>query len=385
MKANISTLPGIYVHIPFCEQKCGYCDFYSVTDLSAVEPFVAALMQEVERRAETVAPGTVFDTIYFGGGTPSLLSPAKLESILDALRRLFTFAEDTEITLEANPGSVLERNLQAYVGMGVNRLSLGVQSFDDHELAFLGRIHDVAAARRAIEKARRAGFGNLNLDLIHSLPGQTLSRWDENLRAALAYRPEHLSCYNLTIEQGTPFYSLMRKGELQPKPPEAELKFLEKTAEIQAQYGFYAYEISNSARDVSFISRHNYKYWNHTDYLGFGPSAHSLWQKARRANVHSVQKYVNLIEAGKLPVAYREQLDARTEEFEHIFLSLRTAAGIDLKEFKRKFHHSFEEQYQPLIRLLLSEGLMIREDDQIRLTQKGLFISDEILPKFHRS
>jgi len=383
MQPNISTNPGIYLHIPFCEQKCGYCDFYSITDLGSMDAFVSALVKEIESTADTIPGEIIFDTIYFGGGTPSLLELRHLEAILAALRRSFSFAADTEITLEANPGTVLESRLQAYRTLGINRLSLGVQSFNDRDLKFLGRIHDAQTARRAIDQARAAGFDNLNLDLIHSLPYQTLKQWQKNLETALGYQPEHLSTYNLTIEQGTPFYSMMKKGALKPKKPEVELRFLEKTAEILNAHDFYPYEISNAAHNPGYISRHNFKYWNHTDYLGFGPAAHSLWQKQRRGNVRSVQRYLDMLGEGKAPMAFSEQITAQDEEFEHIFLSLRTYAGIDLDQFKRKFHHSFLEQYRPLVSMLLSEGLMQQEGGRIRLTQKGLFISDEILPQFY--
>lgn len=382
MKKNISSFPGIYIHFPFCERKCGYCDFYSVTHISKIETFVSALLDEISLTKQDKEFDEPFDTIYFGGGTPSLLKIPALEKILSSLYDIFPFKQDTEITIEVNPGTVSEEKLKAYKEIGVNRLSIGVQSFDENELHFLERIHSAGQAREAIEEGRKAGFDNIGLDLISALPSQSIADWENNLRNALSYRPEHLSIYNLTYEQGTPFYKRMLKREITPKAEKDELRFMERTIGILKKSDYLPYEVSNYAQGEQWFSRHNYKYWNHSNYLGFGPSAHSFWDNVRTANARSLQDYFFMIESGRLPVASKEKIDKNTLEFEHIFLSLRTYAGLNLNTFKRKFGFGFINSYKTITSELIKEELAEGTNETFRLTQKGMFICDEILPQF---
>jgi len=382
MKPNISTAPGIYLHIPFCEHKCGYCDFYSVTDMSSRASFVDYLIKEMRLLRKEIEIPQAFDTVYLGGGTPSLLSAAELERLFKAIGELFTLSADTEITLEANPGTLSPAKLGAYRALGVNRLSLGIQSFNDDELRFLGRIHDRRQAVEAIEQARSAGFDNLSLDLIFALPGQSVKRWQASLTEALSFRPEHISAYNLIFEQGTPFYSRMLKGEIRPQKPEQELVFLKETIRQLRGHGYEPYEVSNYARGARYISRHNYKYWNHSAYLGLGPSAHSYWQKERRANVRSLSRYMNMLDNGQLPLIQRESLTPATEEFEFIFLSLRTYDGLDTELFSSRFQKSFLQHYAPVVQQLVERGLARQQANKFRLTQEGMYLCDEILPQF---
>ena len=382
MKKNISSFPGIYIHVPFCEHKCGYCDFYSLTGSAEREAFVSALLKEMLLSKEEADFEQAFDTVYLGGGTPSLLKTSELDKILSFLFSNFPFAADTEITIEVNPGTVTEQDLAAYKEMGINRLSIGVQSFDDKQLRFLERIHDAGQSGQAEKAARRAGFDNIGLDLISSLPAETLSGWQGNLQKALSYQPEHLSVYNLSYEQGTPFYRRMLKGEIVPKSEGEELRFMKMTLELLKKNGFIPYEISNYAADESRFSRHNYKYWNHSNYLGFGPSAHSFWKNVRSANLRSLSGYLSSLENNRLPIASKEKISSRTLEFEHIFLSLRTYEGLDLQTFIAKFGMPFPRRYRELTAALVKEGLAESTEGVFRFTQKGMFICDEILPQF---
>ncbi|RLD13467.1 coproporphyrinogen III oxidase [candidate division KSB1 bacterium] len=379
---NISSNPGIYLHIPFCERKCGYCDFYSVTALYKKEPFVQSLLKEIEIVGQQISAEATFDTIYLGGGTPSLLTPHELELILQALDKQFKISSDCEITLEANPGTVIEAYLRDYRKLGVNRLSIGVQSFNSWELQLLERIHSADDALRTFRLARDAGFGNISIDLIYALPGQTGSHYLTSLQKAVELQPEHISAYNLIFEEGTSFFVRRQQGVLQQKDEDEEFTFFMMTNEFLSGHGYPAYEVSNYARSPRFYSRHNYKYWQHVPYLGFGPSAHSFWQGERRANARSLSRYLSDLQNGQLPVDFRETIDAGTEEFEYIFLRLRTYEGLNAEYFKQHFGRSFFESYRSIINSLLSMDYAQWEAPYFRLTKKGMAVCDEILPLF---
>ncbi len=384
MATNHSTLAGIYLHIPFCERKCAYCDFYSLTDLPLRSRFVDALCREIELRGRQAPADEVYDTIYFGGGTPSLLSARQISQILETLHTVFTIADRTEITLEANPGTMEQQMFADFFAAGVNRLSLGVQSFNDHELRFLGRIHTAAQATSALQRARQAGFDNLSLDLIYALPGQTTESWHHTLQQTFDFGPEHISAYNLIFEPGTPFYSRMQKGQIQAQPEAREIDFWNYTLDAMQANGYEAYEVSNFARSAAFYSRHNVKYWRHVPYLGFGPSAHSFRETRRWSNVRSLSTYLTEVEQGNLPVDFEETLDASTLEFEHILLRLRMYAGLHLTEFKRKFGSDFLEKYKAETGGFLERKLAETENGYFKLTRKGMLICDEILQDFYR-
>ena len=381
-KKNTSSNPGIYLHIPFCERKCGYCDFYSVTSLQGKGAFVEALLKEIDLVSRKREPKQIFDTIYLGGGTPSLLTPDELERILQALHTHFKISANCEVTLEANPGTVVESYLQEYRSLGVNRLSLGIQSFNERELHLLERIHSAAEALQTFDLARRTGFENISIDLIYALPGQTKAAWQASLQKAVELQPEHISAYNLIFEEGTPFFKRRQEGILRPKSEDEEFDFFMLTNEFLSAHGYPAYEVSNYTRSPRFYSRHNYKYWQHVPYLGFGPSAHSFWQRERSANVRSLHRYLSELKKGQLPIAFRETIDLKTEEFEHIFLRLRTYEGLDADYFRQNFERSFSETYRSTIELLLSKGFAEWENAYFRLTKKGMAVCDEILPLF---
>jgi oxygen-independent coproporphyrinogen-3 oxidase len=374
-------MPSLYLHIPFCERKCLYCDFYSVENSSAMGDFLSALGKEITLQGERGA-GVVFDTVFFGGGTPSLLTPAQLESLMRALHERYAVRPDAEITLETNPGTVDPAKLREYRLIGVNRLSIGVQSFHEDELRFLSRIHDRRQAERCVEIGREAGFANISIDLIYALPGQTVERWEENLRRAVELRPEHISAYSLIVEEQTPLSRMVRDGEVRPTPPEAEAALYERTMMFLDGAGFDHYEVSNYARP-GYRCRHNVAYWSHENYLGFGPSAHSFWREAGPAsgrrwwNAPSIQAYVERISAGRLPVMSEERLGSRELVNERIFLGLRSD-GIDLGRLQEDFRFEFHRRQQELMGDLIAGGLAVMDEGVLRLTPRGYLLCDEI-------
>jgi len=379
---NISFKPGLYLHIPFCEHKCAYCDFYSVTNRAQQAQFVDALCNEIELTARQLAPQSSFDTIYFGGGTPSLLKTDQLRQILKALRSHFPISDNCEITLEMNPGATEQKKLPAFKDLGINRLSMGLQSFDDRQLKFLERIHTAGQAVQAFEAARRAGFDNIGLDLIFALPGQSLPSWQKSLQQAVRLNPEHISAYNLIFEPNTPFYRLLQQGKIRQQPEEEELRFFNLTHRILQENGYLHYEVSNFARQPALFSRHNYKYWLHVPYLGFGPSAHSFWKGQRWGNVRSLTAYLKKLNKNEPPFAFKEKLSVQTLEFEHIFLRLRTYQGIDLAYFEKTFARSFLDSYRKTIDDLIESGFARLTQNRFCLTQKGMALADEILQRF---
>ncbi|MGD9898087.1 MAG: radical SAM family heme chaperone HemW [Calditrichaceae bacterium] len=382
MKKNISPFPGIYIHIPYCDTKCGYCDFYSVTNHSGRKLFIPSLIKEIESKAGEIPEDTVFDTLYLGGGTPSLLRQDELEPLFESLHKNLHFAENTEITIEANPGTISKESFRLYGALGINRLSIGIQSFSDAELKFLGRIHTAGQAINTVNLAREEDIRNISIDLIFALPGQTLKQWRQNLKTAMSLNPEHISAYNLIFEEGTPFYTSMLNGNIVPKQDGEESRFFSETIQFLAEKKYVHYEISNFARDESLFSRHNYKYWNHTNYLGFGPSAHSFWGQKRWSNIRSVAQYVDGIQKGESPEVFSETLNTETRIFESIFLGLRTLSGVDLNRFESLYKTSFLDLYNKIVQDLIADGFAEISGSHFRLTRKGLFICDEILPAF---
>jgi oxygen-independent coproporphyrinogen-3 oxidase len=370
---------ALYIHIPFCEKRCVYCDFYTVAGAgSRIPDYVAALKKEISRRAqEPFWQRQRFATIFFGGGTPSLLSPQQIAEILYTAFAYFAFEKKLEITLEANPGTITIAQLAGYRSAGVNRLSLGVQSFHADELQRLDRIHSPQQAIEAVVMARNAGFGNINMDFIFALPQQTLSRWRENLEQAVALQPAHISAYNLTIEPGTPLDVKIRKGEIQPLSEAEEREFYQFTIDFLEQHDYRQYEISNFAQP-DFEARHNMKYWDGSPYLGLGASAHSYDGKRRFWNAANLRKYLETLAAGLLPEENAEALTLQQQMYEVAFLGLRQRRGIDLNLFAGKFESSFEEVFNGAVLEMEKNGFLIRRDNHLQLTREGLYLCDEI-------
>jgi oxygen-independent coproporphyrinogen-3 oxidase len=379
---DASNNPGIYIHIPFCQSKCGYCDFYSSTDIQFRTHFIKALEKEIETYAQNYISKEPFDTIYIGGGTPSLLLSSELSKIVEKLHKHFALQTDIEVTLEINPGTVDIKTLKLLRSIGINRLSIGIQSFFDQELRFLGRIHTSIQAEECIRLARECGFQNINVDLIYAIPDQRKTDWAYSLRKALLFTPEHIAAYNLKFEKGTPFYASVIKGEFRELNDNQESEFYEFTHRLLSNAGYHHYEVSNFAKSEDTVSRHNCKYWNHVDYLGLGPSAHSFWQNKRWSNVKSLNAYIHKINLGKMPIVFREELNGKDLMFEYIFLKLRTYRGINLHNFQKLFGKHFCHQYQEEIKLLLGDNWAVLDNGNFKLTQRGMLICDEILLHF---
>jgi oxygen-independent coproporphyrinogen III oxidase len=373
---------GIYIHVPFCRARCSYCDFATGTyQQTAAARYVSALIQELTVHAHAHTPVTV-DTIYFGGGTPSLLTPAQVEAILCVVHEQFRIARDVEVTMEMNPGTVTPETLRAYRALGVNRASFGLQTFDDEQLRRLGRTHTAADARRTFAHLRAAGFDNISFDLIAGLPAQTVAEWAHNLDEALALRPEHLSLYLLEVHEGTPLAEQLTRG-MWPQPDAdvaAEMYRLLLARMTGAAYEHY--EISNFARP-GFASRHNLKYWTGAPYYGFGNSAHSYdGARLRWANERDAARYVELIEANQRAVVETVALDEHDASAEALFTGLRLMRGVDLSAHRARFGTDVRAHYDEDLRRFSEAGLIELDDDRLRLTPAGVLLSNEIFAAF---
>ncbi len=366
---HLTTIPGLYIHVPFCRGKCPYCDFASGTDLTLAPDWLRAIEREMGYYRD-FAPR--FDTLYLGGGTPSLLTASHLAVLLEHLQEHFHFSRDTEITLEANPDDLTLSVLKSYCKLGISRLSLGVQSFHDHELAFLGRRHDAAQAKKALGWARDAGFADVGVDLIYALPGQTMEAWQRNLEMALDFLPEHLSCYQLTLEEGTPLARRQAAGEFQPLPEERERELFLFTSRFLEDRGYLHYEISNFARGRENRSRHNGKYWNHTPYLGLGPAAHSYQDGRRWWNQRSLAEYCLALDAGQPPLAGREVLTPEQLRLEALYLGMRTRDGVGLELLEQASGGKAPLQE------IVGAGLAEVKADRLIPTRIGLVVADRL-------
>jgi oxygen-independent coproporphyrinogen-3 oxidase len=383
----ITVMPvSLYIHFPFCVRKCLYCDFASVAD-SPIDPaaYAAAVVAEMELRARLLDGEVTAPTLYFGGGTPSLMAPADVEAVIAAATRLFGLEADAEVTLEANPGTVSRESLAGYRAAGANRLSLGVQSFHDPLLARLGRVHTAAEARAAFGAAREAGFANIGIDLIHSLPGEDLACWRSDLGQAVALAPEHLSAYPLSVEEGTPFARLEEQGAL-PLPDEEEgaAMFAETTLFLE-EAGYEQYELANFALPGR-RSRHNQVYWRRGDYLGFGAGAHSFLRTPgfgrRWKNGDQPDAYLAGIRRGRLPEEGMTTLSRQEAMGEFLFLGLRLLDGVDGERFRQEFGLTVEAAFPAAVAELVAAGLLERAGERLRLTRRALPIANQVFVRF---
>jgi oxygen-independent coproporphyrinogen III oxidase len=380
-------LASLYLHIPFCEHKCIYCDFYSIAPRETeesydnlVQRFLTALAREISLRRQDTTFQSTYETIFFGGGTPSLLSPAAIASILNHLSRSFSISDNVEVTLETNPGTVDLMKLRDFKSAGINRMSFGIQSFHEKDLKFLTRIHSADQARENIRNAFKAGFDNVNFDLIFALPGQTLELWNSNLQQALELDPTHISCYSLIVEPNTPLHRMVEAKQVAPLAIDEDAEMYEKTMTVLSDAGFEQYEISNFAKP-GFKCRHNITYWNHSNYLSFGPSAHSFWNGKRWWNLSNVVGYSDSLTKGMIPVAGEETLSSQQWLDETIYLGLRSE-GIHLPSFERRFHKDLLKEFKSIIDGLLTDNLASIEESHLRLTAKGYLLCDEICRSF---
>jgi len=372
---------GLYVHVPFCEKICHYCDFnrYLLRE-GGVEEYLAALEGEIRLYAAGAARDVVFDTVYIGGGTPTSLTAAQLERLLSAVFGGLRVRPGAEVTVEANPGTLTGKKLAALRSGGVNRLSLGVQSLNDELLRRLGRIHTARQARESYERAR-AWFDNVSVDLIYGLPGQDEEDWRATLTEIVRWRPEHVSCYGLIIEEGTLFGELHARGLLVLPGEERELAMYRFAIEFLGEHGYEHYEISNWALPGR-RSRHNCIYWLNGEWLGLGPGAHSQWNGLRFANVRRVDEYARLVAEGRPPLAWEEPVGEWTALEDTVILGLRLREGVDDAAFSQRFGASIAEVFPDEVRRVVELGLAEWDGRRLRLTEQGLFVSNQVFQEF---
>jgi len=367
---------SIYVHIPFCNLKCNYCDFYVVIKHDKKNPLLYSLLREIDYFSEIYQDKGYLQTIYFGGGTPSIVEPSYLAQIINKLTKIFKHPEDIEITIESNPNTIDEAKLKEFLAIGINRLSIGVQSFNDDDLKYLTRDHDRNTALQSIEAAARAGFENINIDLMFSIPGQTLDDWKENLRIAVQLPIKHISAYSLTLEPGTSLYYQSKRGLIYLPSIEQDADMYEFTMDFLPENGFVQYEVSNFSKP-GYESIHNLNYWYRINYLGFGPSSHSLWDNRRWHNYRNISKYIDTVNQNRNAIKDEEFLNPTEIYNERIYLGLRSR-GINLKQLEEEFNINLLKHEERFFNELLKNGFCIIENDMLRLTKKGYLLVDEI-------
>ena len=373
---------GLYIHIPYCLHKCGYCDFNShKINTEEMESYVTALLREMEHYSQGSAGEKQIATIFLGGGTPTTLPIHWLEEILQNIHNRFRVSDNCEITFEANPATVSLEPLQRMRTAGYNRISIGVQSFHEHELKLLDRVHSIEEIHMTVERAREAGFDNLSLDLMFALPHQTMALWEDNLAQALAKNPEHLSTYNLTIEPETAFHTLQAKGKLTLPHDDFQLEFYKKSIQTLTGAGYQHYEISNFCKPGKQC-RHNLIYWNNGDTLGLGAGASSYLNGSRFKNYNLPSRYIREIGIAGTAVEFTEQLEPSRAMGETLMLGLRLRQGMAIPPFEERFQTSFHKTYDRVISSLTEKNLITLDDNRIALSPKGLFLADSVILEF---
>lgn len=368
-------MAGIYIHIPFCRQKCNYCNFFSVASVKLREGFHDALLQEIQWRHDYIKKEEV-GSIYFGGGTPSLLSISEVDSVMDGLKENFIISGNAEITMELNPEDVNDTYIQALVKAGFNRFSVGVQSFNDYELRKLSRRHSASKAIESIKLIKASGCENLSLDLIYGIPESTNATWKRNIRQFLELDVPHLSAYALTVEEKTPLHWMIRKGKFLQTSEETAARQYEILVDVMKHEGFIHYEISNFAREGHY-SKHNSLYWLGGNYVGLGPSAHSYNGVSREWNVGSISGYISGRE--RHVVSEKEVLGEQDKFNEYIMTSLRTIWGCDLEHVKNVFGNDRASFLEHRMSRFLEKGLLTKKNNTFFMTEKGMFLSDGII------
>jgi len=369
-------MAGIYFHIPFCKQACHYCDFHFSTNTQTRNELLRCMADEVRFQKEYLGQDQI-RTIYFGGGTPSLLTSTEINILLQPVHDLFIVDKDAEITLEANPDDLTFEKLLEFKAQGINRLSIGIQSFQDKVLKFLNRAHDSVASIDAVKCAREAGFNNISIDLIYAIPGQTDDEWMANIRQALALQPEHISAYSLTIEEKTAFGRWSAHGKLKAVDDDLAAKQLEILVEELEKSGFEQYEISNFSKP-GYQSKHNSSYWKQQQYLGIGPSAHSYNHTSRQYNISNNHIYTRSLQEGKIPFEI-ELLSSEDHVNEYLLTTLRTQWGSNLEKLKEEYGYDILESHSEMIRELISRKLASIENNFLILTRSGRLLADKII------
>jgi len=372
-------MAGVYIHIPYCKKLCFYCDFYHVITPEDKSRYIDALLKEISLRHEYLGTDSV-STIYIGGGTPSVLSVNEVSVIINEIHRSFTVDNQCEITIELNPDDITLKYMNGLKDLGINRISLGIQSWHDSDLKLLNRRHDAHTAEEALKNIFHAGFENITIDLIYGIPGMSIADWKDNLDKTILFDIKHLSAYHLTIEKGTVFGKMLAKGQIQEIDEEQSVSLFNLLIEKAEEAGFIHYEISNFGKP-GFFSLHNSNYWKQVKYAGFGPSAHSFNGYSRQWNLSDVRSYMKYINSGKA-FFEKEELDIKTRFNEYIMTSFRTMWGIDLDYVEKVFE---KEGYDYVINLsgkFISYGLMKREKNSLVLSNQGKMISDNIISEF---
>ncbi|MBK5263496.1 MAG: radical SAM family heme chaperone HemW [Peptostreptococcaceae bacterium] len=399
---------GLYLHIPFCMKKCLYCDFLSFADVSAAiqNDYINMLIREVVSKGKLYRKDYFVDTIFIGGGTPSLIEEALIVDLMSAIKVNFNVMEDAEITIESNPGTLSKDKLEAYIGAGINRLSMGAQSMDDHCLKLMGRIHHAEDLVDNFKLARAVGFKNINIDLMFAIPEQSIEIWQETLKKTIALQPEHISFYSLQIEEETPYFEMFKTGELNQTVDEVDRNMYHMGIEMLKEAGYSHYEISNAAKP-GYECRHNLKYWSFADYLGLGLGAHSFirnnerdnnWadatsrknsicetNDARFSNTKNLESYMEKCRTGQSVEDWQHTNTQKDSISEYIFTGLRKTRGINLREFEEIFGVSIEEYYKEQwlnIKRFICDKYLFMDNDKLMLTEKGIDVSNKILVEF---
>jgi oxygen-independent coproporphyrinogen-3 oxidase len=368
---------ALYIHIPFCDHKCIYCDFYSIITSDNILNFKSALKKEIEYFSNIYSDNRNYSSIFFGGGTPSLMQPEYIQEIIIHLKNNFNVDDKAEITMETNPGTVNKNKLKSFKEAGINRISIGIQSFDEGELKFLTRIHDKQTAIQTVYDAAEVGFENISIDLIFNLPNQTKEKWIENLKTAAALPITHISTYSLILERGTILNKLVLDGKVTMQDDDYDADLYEATIDFLLSKGFYQYEVSNFTKP-GFECLHNNTYWKYRDYLGLGPSAHSFMNKKRWWNFSSLKKYIAEIELHGHAIMNSERITKNQMHDEYIMLSLRSS-GLDLIDYNKRFNNDWINKNNDYFNLLKKENLITIGNNWIKLTSKGYAVCDEIL------
>ena len=373
-------MAGIYIHIPFCRQACRYCDFHFNVSLGYKKEMVDSIIKEIGDRRNDL-DGEIIETIYFGGGTPSVLEFIEIKDIFSAIYTNHKLSEEPEISFEANPDDLNPDYLNILRESGINRLSIGIQSFFDRDLKLMRRIHTAQQSIQAIKDSRKAGFTNISIDLIYGLPGQEEGEWEENLNTALESGIQHISAYHLTYEPRTVFDHWRKKGKLTPIGEDQSLRQFETLIKKTSERGFDHYEISNFAL-AGFISKHNSNYWNQVNYIGVGPSSHSYNGKRRRWNIANNLKYMQAVKNGDNSYYDFEDLTLQDLYNEYMLTSLRTSRGADLTEISKRFGIKYLDYIRMKAPELIGRRVLEENDNKLKLSDKGIFIADFIIAEF---
>ncbi len=368
---------ALYIHIPFCDHKCIYCDFYSIITSDNITLFFNSLTKEIEYFSKLYSVDRKFSSIFFGGGTPSLMQPEYIADIINHLKKYFLVNTDAEITMETNPGTVDKAKLKSFKDAGINRISIGIQSFDEEELKFLTRIHDKQTAIQTVNNAADVGFENISIDLIFNLPNQTKEKWIENLNTAIALPIKHISTYSLILEHGTILNKMVLDKKVTMQDEDYDADLYETTIDFLLSKGFYQYEVSNFTKP-GFECMHNNAYWRYREYLSFGTSSHSFVDGKRWWNYSSLKKYISEIELNNHAIMNSEIISKEQMHEEYVMLAMRSS-GLDLGDYRKKFSDAWIKKNYSYFELLKNEHHITINDNWIKLTSKGYAVCDEIL------